>query len=180
MTRRTQAILATGGVIILAAAIWIVFFPNRGTNANHKAAGIATVIGTPTPTTGLQKYTIVPAQSTVSYSVHENLIFMGVGSNTAVGKTQSVQGSFFAGFTGTPTVTQTDIIVDLTTLQTDSSQRDGHVQDYLETSQFPNAEFVSTNVKELPSTYTAGQTITYQMIGNLKLHGVTNAETFTV
>jgi polyisoprenoid-binding protein YceI len=54
------------------------------------------------------------------------------------------------------------------------------VQDYLSTSEFPDAVFMSTNVEGLPASYTSGETISFQMIGNLKLHGVTNKETFTV
>jgi polyisoprenoid-binding protein YceI len=180
MQRRTIAILATVGVIVLAAGIWIIFFPNRGANANHKAPGAAVVTGTPIPTTGLTKYTIVPAQTTASYSVHEDLIIGGVGSNTAVGKTNSVQGSLFLGLNGAPQLTKVDVTVDLTSLQTDSAMRDNHVQQSLETDQFPSAEFTSTNVTGLPAIYTSGQTITFQMIGNLKLHGVTNKETFNV
>jgi polyisoprenoid-binding protein YceI len=179
MRRRTLAILAAAIVIILAVAIFVFFRP-QGTTATHQASGAATVVGTPIPTTGLQKYTIVSGNSTASYSVHENLILGGVGSHTTVGKSQGVTGSFFLGSAGTVQLTQVNITVDLTGLQTDSSLRDGHVQDYLNTSQFPTAVFTSTNVTGLPASYTSGETISFQMIGNLKLHGVTNKETFTV
>jgi polyisoprenoid-binding protein YceI len=135
------------------------------------------VVGTAVPTNGLDKFTIVSG-STASYSVHEDLIFGGVGSNTAVGTTSGVTGSFYLGVSGAPKLTQVDISVDLTGLKTDSVLRDGHVQDYLDTSQFPSAVFTSTNAKGLPATYTPGQTISFQIVGNLKLHGVTNAETF--
>jgi polyisoprenoid-binding protein YceI len=77
-------------------------------------------------------------------------------------------------------LTQVNVSVDLTSLASDSSQRDQHVQDYLNTSEFPAAQFSSTNVTGLPATYTGGSTISFQMIGNLKLHGVTNRETFAV
>ena len=179
MQRRTLAIVASAIVIILAAAIFIFARP-QGTNATHQASGAATVVGTPIPTTGLQKYSIVSGSSSASYSVHENLIFGGVGSHTAVGNTEGVTGSFFLGSTGTVQLTQVDISVDLTGLQSDSSLRDGHVQDYLNTSQFPDAVFTSTNVEGLPASYTSGETISFKIVGNLKLHGVTNKETFTV
>jgi polyisoprenoid-binding protein YceI len=178
MNRRTL-LISGAALIAVIAVVWVIFFPNRGSDANHKAAGIAVGTGTPIPTNGLQNYAIVPAQSTVFYSAHENLILGGVGSNTAVGKTNSVQGSFYLGLSGAPEATQIDITVDLTTLQTDSAMRDSHVQDYLDTSQYPDAEFVSTNVTGLPASYTAGQTIAFQIIGNLKLHGVENKETFS-
>jgi polyisoprenoid-binding protein YceI len=181
MQRRVLALIAAAVVVILAVAVFI-FFPGRGTHSTptHKAVGAATVVGTPISTSGLDKYTIVAGQSTASYSVHEDLIFGGVGSNTAVGTTSGVSGSFYLGVSGAPTLTEVNISVDLTGLQTDSSLRDGHVQDYLDTSQFPDAVFTSTNVTGLPATYTPGQTITFQITGNLKLHGVTNAETFKV
>jgi polyisoprenoid-binding protein YceI len=179
MGRRTLAILAAAVVIILAVAIFIFLRP-QGTTSSHQASGAATVVGTPISTSGLHKYTIDSSSSSASYSVHENLIFGGVGSHTAVGKTQGVTGSFFLGTNGKVQLTQVDISVDLTRLQTDSLLRDGHVQDYLDTSQFPDAVFTSTNVLGLPASYTSGQTISFQMIGNLKLHGVTNKETFTV
>src|SRR5215467_1218794 len=138
MQRRVLALIAVAAVIILAVAVFFFFFPGRGSTSTpaHKAAGAATVVGTAIPTNGLDKYTIDPSQSTASYSVHEDLIFGGVGSNTAVGRTQGVSGSFFLGLTGAPTLTNVTISVDLTGLQSDSSLRDGHVQDYLNTSQF--------------------------------------------
>lgn len=178
MPRRVLALIAAA-VVVLAVAVFI-FFPGRGSSSTptHRAAGAATVVGTPIPTNGLDKYTIVTGQSTASYSVHEDLIFGGVGSNTAVGTTSGVSGSFFLGVSGALALTEVDISVDLTGLQSNSSLRDGHVQDYLDTGQFPSAVFTSTNVKGLPATYTPGQTISFQIIGNLKLHGVTNAETF--
>jgi polyisoprenoid-binding protein YceI len=179
MRRRTLAILAAAVVIILGTGMFVLI-RLQPTTAPHKASGAATVVGTPIPTTGLQKYSIVSGSSTASYSVHENLIFGGVGSHTAVGKTQGVTGSFFLGSTGTVQLTQVDITVDLTRLQSDSELRDGRVQDYLNTSQFPDAVFTSTNVEGLPASYASGATISFQIIGNLKLNGVTNKETFTV
>jgi polyisoprenoid-binding protein YceI len=179
MRPRILAVLAAALVIILAVAIFVFTRP-QATTASHQAAGAATQVGTSIPTTGLQKYTIVSGSSTASYSVHEDLIFGGVGSHTAVGKTQGVTGSFFLGTTGTVALTQVDLSVDLTGLQSDSSLRDGHVQDYLDTSQFPDAVFTSTNVEGLPASYTSGDTVSFKIIGNLKLHGVTNKETFTV
>jgi polyisoprenoid-binding protein YceI len=181
MQRRSLAIPAVAIVIILAIVVFVILSHSGSPTATHKAAGAATVVGTPIPTTGLQKYTIASAGSSASYAVHENLIFGGVGSHTAEGTTQGVSGSFFLGLAGNhPQLTQVDISIDLTSLQSDSSLRDGHVQDYLNTSQFPNAVFTSTAVNGLPSTYTQGQTISFQLVGNLKLNGTTNQETFAV
>jgi polyisoprenoid-binding protein YceI len=181
MQRRILAIVAVLVVIVLAAGTFVLFSRGHSTAATHKAEGAATVVGTPIPTTGLTKYTLDTSQSNASYSVHEDLIFGGVGSHTAVGTSNAVSGSLYVGLTGNhPVLTQVNVTVDLTSLTSDSSLRDRHVQDYLDTGEFPSAQFSSTNVSGLPATYTSGTVITFKMIGNLKLHGVTNQETFTV
>jgi polyisoprenoid-binding protein YceI len=181
MQRRILAIVAVLVVIVLAAGTFLLFSRGRPTSASHKAAGAATVVGTPIPTTGLTKYTLQTSQSSASYSVHEDLAFGGVGSHTAVGTSKNVSGSLYLGLSGNhPVLTQVNVTVDLTSLMSDSSLRDQHVQDYLDTSEFPSAQFSSTNVSGLPATYTSGTAISFQLIGNLKLHGVTSQETFTV
>jgi polyisoprenoid-binding protein YceI len=180
MQRRILALAAVVVVIVLAAGTFVLFSRGQPT-ATHKAAGAATVVGTPIPTTGLVKYTLQTSQSSASYSVHEDLIFGGVGSHTAVGTSKNVSGSLYLGLSGNhPVLTQVNVSVDLTSLTSDSSLRDQHVQDYLGTSQFPSAQFSSTNVSGLPAAYATGSTISFQMVGNLKLHGVTSQETFAV
>jgi polyisoprenoid-binding protein YceI len=181
MQRRIIAFVAATVVIVLAAGTFVLFSRGHPTTATHKAVGAATVVGTAIPTTGLTKYTLDTSQSSASYSVHEDLIFGGVGSHTAMATSNNVSGSLYLGLSGNhPVLTQVNVTVDLTSLTSDSSLRDQHVQDYLDTSEFPSAQFSSTNVSGLPATYTSGSTISFQMVGNLKLHGVTNQETFTV
>jgi polyisoprenoid-binding protein YceI len=181
MQRRILAIVAALVVIVLAAGTFVLFSRGHSTTTTHKAAGAATVVGTPIPTTGLTEYTLQTSQSSASYSVHEDLIFGGVGSHTAIGTSKNVSGGLFLGLSSNhPVLTQVNVTVDLTSLMSDSSLRDQHVGDYLDTSEFPSAQFSSTNVSGLPATYTSGTAISFQMIGNLKLHGVTNQATFTV
>ena len=66
-----------------------------------------------------------------------------------------------------------NIKIDLRTLQSDSSMRDNHVQSALETSTYPYATFVSVSTQGLPTTYTDGQTVSFKLIGNLTMHGIT-------
>lgn len=74
-----------------------------------------------------------------------------------------------------------NITVDLNTLQTDEPMRDHFVrQNYLETDTYPTATFISTSTQGLPKTYSDGQAIRFQLIGNLTLHGKTNKEVFDV
>src|SRR5215469_6544667 len=154
MQRRIIAFAAVGVVIILAAGTFVLF--SRGQPiTTHKAAGAATEVGTAVPTDGLTKYTLDASRSSASYSVHENLILGGVGSHTAVGTSHTVSGSLYLGLSGNhPVLTEVNVSVDLTSLTTDNPLRDQHVQDYLDTREFPNAQFSSTNVSGLPATYT--------------------------
>jgi polyisoprenoid-binding protein YceI len=159
------------------------FASNVATSQQHKASGALVVTETPIPTTAsgkLQTFQIVSAQSTASYSVYENLIFQNKPNNDAIGTTHSVTGSFQIQTGSSPLVTGMKITVDLRTLQSDSSMRDGHVQDALDTTDYPYATFVSVSTQGLPASYTNGQTVSFKLIGNLTMHGKTNAETFAV
>jgi polyisoprenoid-binding protein YceI len=104
-----------------------------------------------------------------------------VGSRTTVGKTTGVTGEFFMHTAPSPLLTGVHLTIDLTKLTTDSSQRDHFVQqNFLQTDQFPTAEFTSTCVDGLPTTVSDGQAVTFQLEGNLTMHGKTNKETFAV
>ena len=147
----------------------------------HTAEGTATPCGTPVPTAGLRTFQIVPAQTTVSYSVHENLILENKPDNVAVGTTHTEQGSFQIRTGADPLVASMNVSVDLRTLQTDSERRDNYVrQNTLETDQYPTATFVSTCATNLPASYVDGQDAHFQITGNLTLHGETNKEIFDV
>ncbi len=183
--KRFRWIILSIVVIILvlgvAAFIYAARFAST-VNAPHTAPGVAkTVCATPTSTNGSQAFQIVPAQSTVSYSVFENLIIENKPNNEAIGKTHAIEGQFNIKTGVSPSVTGMNITVDLRTLQTDNDRRDNYVRKYaLETNLYPTTTFVSTCAQGLPDTYTDGQPIHFQLVGNMTLHGKTNQETFDV
>jgi len=147
----------------------------------HTAPGAITATGTPIPSTGLQTFQIVSAQTTASYSVYENLIFQNKPNNDAIGTTHSVQGSFKIRTGASPLVAAMNVTVDLRTLQSDAQRRDTYIQQHtLETDTYPYATFVSVSTQGLPASYTDGQTVHFQMTGNLTMHGKTNKEVFDV
>src|SRR5262249_46736428 len=126
-------------------------------------------------------FQIVPDQTTVSYSVHENLILENKPDNVAVGTTHSEQGNFQIRTGADPLVALMNMTVDLRNLQTDSARRDNFVrQNYLETDRYPTATFVSTCAANLPVNYVDGQEAHFQITGNLTLHGKINKEVFDV
>jgi polyisoprenoid-binding protein YceI len=167
-------------VIIVAGMLYTAHFAGT-VNQTHTAPGIATATGTPIPSTGLQTFQLVPAQTTASYSVYENLIFQNNPNNDAVGTTHSVQGSFKIRTGTSPLVAALNITVDLRTLQTDAQRRDNYVrQNALQTDTYPYATFVSVSTQDLPASYSDGQTVHFQLVGNLTMHGKTNKEVFDV
>ena len=167
-------------VIIVAGIMYTAHFASA-VNQSHTAPGAATATGTPLPATGLQTFQIVAAQTTATYSVYENLIFQNKPNNDAIGTTHSVKGSFKIRTGASPLVASMNITVDLSTLQTDSPRRDNYVRrNTLETDTYPTATFNSISAQGLPSSYSDGQTVHFQLTGNLTMHGKTNKEVFDV
>ncbi len=165
---------------IVAGMLYAAHFAST-VNQPHTAPGAAKATGTPIPSTGLRTFQIVPAQTTASYSVYENLIFQNKPNNDAVGTTHSVQGSFKIRTSVSPLVAAMNITVDLRTLQSDQSRRDHYIQqNTLQTDTYPSATFVSVSTQSLPASYSDGQTVHFQLVGNLTLHGTTNKEVFDV
>ena len=174
------AIIGLVLAIIVAGVMYTARFASA-VNQPHTAPGAITVTETPIPSTGLQTYQIVPDQTTASYSVYENLIFQNKPNNDAIGTTHSVQGSFKIRTGASPLVAAMNIKVDLRTLQSDASRRDNYIQqNTLQTDTYPYATFVSVSTQSLPASYSDGQTIHFQLTGNLTMHGTTNKEVFDV
>src|SRR5262249_52575934 len=99
----------------------------------------------------------------------------------AGGTTTAVTGDVVIGADGKIAASQSKLVVDLTSLQSDSGMRDRFIQgNTLDTSQYPTATFVPTAITGLFSSLpTTGQQ-TFQMTGNLTIHGVTKPVIFTV
>jgi polyisoprenoid-binding protein YceI len=194
MKTRTIWLVGISVVVIIIVTGTLVYASHFASTANqtHTASGpiilsptattgAATATGTSTSSSALQTFQIVPAQTTASYSVYENLIFQNKPNNDALGTTHSVQGSFHIQTGASPLVAAMNVKVDLSTLQTDSQMRDNYVRRHaLETDTYPDATFISASTQGLPTSYNDGQTVHFQLTGNLTMHGKTNKEVFDV
>ncbi len=109
--------------------------------------------------------------SFVGYRVDEELAT--VGAATAVGRTPDVTGSLtLAG----SQIIAVEMSADLSTLQSDKSQRDGQLRrQALETGQFPTATFKLTQPIDLGAVPTDGVVIKATATGDLTIHGVTKS-----
>ena len=99
-------------------------------------------------------------------------------STEGVGRTNAVTGSLdIAG----STVEKGDFTVDMTTVKSDSGNRDNQFQRrIMDTSKFPTSTFALTQPIDLGSVPAEGQTVTASATGDLTLHGTTKPVTFDV
>jgi polyisoprenoid-binding protein YceI len=123
-------------------------------------------------------FAIDATQSTAGYQVEEEL--QSVGTNTVVGTTQAILGNILFNEAMMP-LAGTRVDVDLRTLATDEPRRDNYLYDnVLETGEFPLATFIVTSTSGLNGGLVDGQEVTFQLIGDLTIHGVTNEATWDV
>jgi polyisoprenoid-binding protein YceI len=96
----------------------------------------------------------------------------GIGGETVVGRTDSVEGSL--SFDGTA-ITSTEVTVNMAELDSGESLRDNVLRSQaIETGRFPTASFVLT--RPVPVNVPAeGQMVRQTVSGDLTLHGVTRA-----
>lgn len=133
-------------------------------------------------------FVIVPAQSKASFQVDEEFLagaFAKLGINAGlsdvVGSTQEVAGELVLNFSNPELVESGNFTVQTGLLKTDQSRRDDWLQDNaLEKKKFPTASFVATAVSGLPTTYTPGSEISFDLTGDLTVRDVTKSVTFAV
>jgi polyisoprenoid-binding protein YceI len=118
------------------------------------------------------RYVIAPGSSEARFRVTEQLAGRNL-PNDAVGTTKEVSGTVV--LRGNQVVAeQSRITVDLRTLRTDQAQRDGFIQrNTLETDRFPTAVFQLREIRGLPSPLPTSGQQTFQLVGDLTIHGVT-------
>ncbi len=117
----------------------------------------------------------VGSGSQAGYRVKEVLFGQ---QNEAVGRTSSVSGEL--AVKGSQ-VTSGSLSVDLTTVQSDQSRRDGQFQGrIMDTASHPTATFALTQPIALPSPPADGATVSAKAQGKLTLHGTTRDVTVTV
>lgn len=117
----------------------------------------------------------VTSGSQAGYRVKEILFGQ---SNVAVGRTSNVTGT--VTLSGT-TVTAATFTVDMTTVTSDESRRDGQFQGrIMDTSTYPTSTFTLTKPIAIGAIPGDGVQRTAQVTGSLTLHGVTRTFTFTL
>jgi len=114
-----------------------------------------------------------PAVSFAGFRVDE--VLNNIGDFTAVGRTAKVSGSIELSDTALVAAT---VEVQMGTLQTDNSFRDGRMYQALDTSEFPLATFTLAEPVELPAGMADGEAFSGSAEGDLTIKGVTNRVAF--
>jgi polyisoprenoid-binding protein YceI len=121
----------------------------------------------------LVKLVVDSAASQARYHAHEQLVGKTLPSE-AVGTTTSVSGSLVMGADGSIASDQSKITVDLSRLQSDESRRDNWIKNNtIQTSRFPMAVFIPREAQGLPNPLPTSGAATFQLMGDLTVHGVT-------
>ena len=130
---------------------------------------------------GERVFTFQPGESTASYEVQEE--FFGRGIATSTGSTDQVEGQIALAIdptSGTVTLGQNQINVNIETLTSDETRRDNRIRsEWLQSSTYPIATFVATDIQGFPAAAAEGQGLTFQLIGDLTVREITNQVTFT-
>lgn len=93
-----------------------------------------------------------------------------IGAFTAVGRTGDISGTMQIS---DEYVTAVQVAVDLTTLRTDDSRRDGAVQRALRTSEHPTATFALSEELHIEGAASAGEPFEAAASGELTVNGIT-------
>ena len=154
-----------------------------GTTAAPAPAATTAPVATPTPTPTAQAVAgsvwTVGSASKATVSVREQLVGRSA-PNDAVLVATGGTGSFEVNADGSFTPAS-KITFDLTTLTSDSRDRDNFVKnDTINIRQFPKAELIPTKTTGLALPLPASGTFTFVLTGRMTIHGVTKDVTFDV
>lgn len=139
---------------------------------------IPAVVEPPSVVASPQLFRIVPEESEALFSVFETFPL-----GTAVGRTSEIAGDVIVDFNSPANSQLGTIRINLRTLATDDFDRDSSIRCcVLLTSrpEFEFTDFVPTTITGLPDQVVIGQTIPFQVTGNLTLRGNTRPVNFDV
>ncbi len=124
-------------------------------------------------------YRIEPTLSEVRYAVDE--IFAGNPVSTAVGVTKTVAGDVLINTADPSRISVGTLVINVELFESNSSLRDARIrQDFLESSTYPEATFVPTEIIDFPESAAVGVPSTFKMRGDLTIKETTAEEVWDV
>lgn len=141
------------------------------------APGEATAASAP-QASGELTLALVPAESEARFSIDEVL----AGSpNRVVGKTSDVQGEITVDPADPAGASLSPITIGAGSLATDNGFRNRAINSFiLQTGEYPDITFTPTGLLGMPSSAAPGDTIQFQVVGDLTVRDITRQVTFDV
>ena len=169
------AALGLAGIVLVALATVYIWFSGGNGRASAPIASPRLSVQLGDPRT---LFRIVPEQSEVHFRIYE--ILLG-DPKTVVGTTSEIAGEMLVDFDN-PINSQVGLIrINVRTLSTDNAFRNralrGHILE-ADQDEFEFAEFTPTQLLQLPPNITTGESVSFQIKGNLSIHGVTREVVF--
>jgi polyisoprenoid-binding protein YceI len=150
------------------------------TSANTQSSATAAPIQTTTASAAGLRFVVAPTGNEVRYRIREQLVQMDL-PNDAIGRTGEVRGGIALTADGEIVQSESKFVAGVGSLKSDRDRRDGFVRrNVLETDQYPTVEFTPTAFRGLPKTLPTSGSHVFDVIGNLKVKGVTKLTTWRV
>lgn len=132
------------------------------------------------PTVDGLQLVVAPDGNEVRYRVREQLVGLDL-PNDAVGATNEVTGGIAFDASGKLVPAGSKFVVTVGSLKSDKDRRDGYVRGrILEASKFPTVELSPTAITGLTLPLPKSGAKTFQVVGDLTVHGVTKPTTWQV
>lgn len=170
--------------LLFSAGIAAACSPGDTDAATADPARVAPVAAAPANVTapalaGLH-LSVAPTGNEARYRIREQLVRVDL-PNDAIGKTTEVSGGIGVGTDGKIIPSESKFVVGVGSLKSDRDRRDGYVRGrVLETDQYPTVVFTPTEFRGLPAKLPTSGSHTFDVIGNLTVHGVTRPTTWHV
>lgn len=126
------------------------------------------------------RLTVAGQGNEARYRVREQLVGIDFPSD-AVGVTTAIRGGLTLADDGSVVVEESEFVVDVTTLTSDSGMRDRYIgRRTLQTAEHPEVTFVPTEIRNLPVPAPSGGESTLEVAGDLTVRGMTRAVVWSV
>ena len=126
------------------------------------------------------RFTVGATGNEARYRVREQLMGKDL-PNDAVGATSAITGTILAYPDGRIVKDSSKIVIDVRTLKSDQSRRDGFLRGRtLETEKYPTVELIPTEIRGFNGKLPASGTASFQLLGDLVLKGVPHPTVWNV
>jgi polyisoprenoid-binding protein YceI len=180
MTAARFLTAATSGALVVGLLSLSPWSPRAATAAGTRETSALVVPVAERAQEVAVRYVTEGPGNAARYLVRERLLGKEL-DNDAVGQTGAIRGSIALDPAGKVVRTGSLFTVELAGLKSDKSRRDTYVRNrLLDTKTYPSTRFAITEVRGLPSPLPTTGPVTFQLVGDLTVKGVTRPTTWTV